>query len=76
MESAKITAILTMLLSVLAQLDARWQTDYQQIHATASCYWRLADRIISIWTKIPVGYLYCTGNPRTDWGFKTALLTD
>jgi len=25
-----------------------------------------------IWTKIPVGYLYCMGNPRTDWGFKTA----
>jgi len=24
-----------------------------------------------IWTKIPVGYLYCMGNPRTDWGFKT-----
>ena len=24
-----------------------------------------------IWTKIPVGYLYCIGNPRTDWGFKT-----
>lgn len=25
-----------------------------------------------IWTKIPVGYLYCIGNPRTDWMFKTA----
>jgi len=24
-----------------------------------------------IWTKIPVGYLYCMGNPRVDWGFKT-----
>ena len=24
-----------------------------------------------IWIKIPVGYLYCMGNPRTDWGFKT-----
>jgi choline dehydrogenase len=24
-----------------------------------------------IWVKIPVGYLYCIGNPRTDWGFKT-----
>jgi len=24
-----------------------------------------------IWCKIPVGYLYCIGNPRTDWGFKT-----
>jgi choline dehydrogenase len=24
-----------------------------------------------IWTKIPVGYLYCMGNPRTDWRFKT-----
>ena len=21
---------------------------------------------------IPVGYLYCHGNPRVDWGFKTA----
>jgi choline dehydrogenase len=24
-----------------------------------------------IWTKIPVGYLYCINNPRTDWCFKT-----
>mgnify|MGYP002640915176 FL=1 len=24
-----------------------------------------------IWTKIPVGYLYCMGNPRVDWGFRT-----
>jgi choline dehydrogenase len=24
-----------------------------------------------IWIKIPVGYLYCMGNPRTDWGFAT-----
>ena len=24
-----------------------------------------------IWVKIPVGYLYCMGNPRTDWRFKT-----
>lgn len=24
-----------------------------------------------IWVKIPVGYLYCMGNPRTDWGFST-----
>jgi choline dehydrogenase len=23
------------------------------------------------WVKIPVGYLYCFGNPRTDWGYKT-----
>ena len=25
-----------------------------------------------IWTKIPVGYLYCFGNPRVDWCFETA----
>jgi choline dehydrogenase len=25
-----------------------------------------------IWTKIPVGYLYCIDNPRTDWRFHTA----
>ena len=25
-----------------------------------------------IWIHIPVGYLYCMGNPRTDWGFHTA----
>ncbi len=25
-----------------------------------------------IWIRIPVGYLYCHGNPRVDWGFKTA----
>jgi choline dehydrogenase len=25
-----------------------------------------------IWIHSPVGYLYCMGNPRTDWGFKTA----
>ena len=24
-----------------------------------------------IWVKIPVGYLYCMGNPRTDWGYST-----
>ena len=23
------------------------------------------------WIHIPVGYLYCIGNPRTDWGFVT-----
>ena len=23
------------------------------------------------WIHIPVGYLYCMGNPRTDWGFRT-----
>ena len=25
-----------------------------------------------IWMKIPVGYLFCLGNPRADWGFHTA----
>lgn len=25
-----------------------------------------------IWVKIPVGYLYCIGNPRTDWMYATA----
>jgi choline dehydrogenase-like flavoprotein len=24
-----------------------------------------------LWIKIPVGYLYCMGNPRTDWCFQT-----
>lgn len=24
-----------------------------------------------LWVHIPIGYLYCMGNPRTDWGFKT-----
>ena len=24
-----------------------------------------------IWIRIPVGYLYCMGNPRTDWGLTT-----
>ena len=24
-----------------------------------------------VWIHIPVGYLYCMGNPRTDWGYKT-----
>lgn len=24
-----------------------------------------------IWMKIPVGYLYCIGNPRADWRFQT-----
>ncbi len=23
------------------------------------------------WIHIPIGYLYCIGNPRTDWGFET-----
>ena len=25
-----------------------------------------------IWIKVPVGYLYCIGNPRTDWMMRTA----
>ena len=24
------------------------------------------------WVHIPIGYLYCIGNPRTDWMMKTA----
>jgi len=24
-----------------------------------------------IWVKVPVGYLYCIGNPRTDWCMTT-----
>ncbi|MGC9418070.1 MAG: GMC family oxidoreductase [Rhodovulum sp.] len=24
------------------------------------------------WIHIPVGYLHCIGNPRTDWGYRTA----
>jgi choline dehydrogenase len=24
------------------------------------------------WIHVPVGYLYCMGNPRTDWGYRTA----
>ncbi len=27
------------------------------------------DRLM--WVNIPIGYLYCMGNPRTDWCFKT-----
>ncbi len=27
------------------------------------------------WIHIPIGYLYCMGNPRTDWGYKTATET-
>lgn len=29
------------------------------------------DDVQWIWTKIPVGYLYCINNPRTDWCYKT-----
>ena len=25
-----------------------------------------------VWIHIPVGYLYCINNPRTDWMFRTA----
>ena len=25
-----------------------------------------------LWIHVPVGYLYCMGNPRTDWGFQTS----
>ena len=28
------------------------------------------------WIKIPVGYLYCIGNPRTDWLYNTASEPD
>src|SRR5580698_5571227 len=24
-----------------------------------------------IWIHVPIGYLFCMGNPRTDWGLKT-----
>ena len=24
-----------------------------------------------VWVKVPVGYLYCIGNPRTDWMYQT-----
>ena len=24
-----------------------------------------------VWVKVPVGYLYCIGNPRTDWMYET-----
>ncbi len=24
------------------------------------------------WVHVPIGYLYCMGNPRTDWMMKTA----
>lgn len=24
-----------------------------------------------LWIHIPVGYLYCMGDPRTDWGYRT-----
>jgi choline dehydrogenase len=24
-----------------------------------------------IWTRLPVGYLYCINNPRTDWCYRT-----
>jgi choline dehydrogenase len=24
-----------------------------------------------LWVKVPVGYLYCIGNPRTDWCMST-----
>ena len=24
-----------------------------------------------IWIHVPVGYLYCIGNPRTDWMYRT-----
>ena len=24
------------------------------------------------WIHVPVGYLYCIGNPRTDWMYRTA----
>src|SRR5574341_750171 len=26
-----------------------------------------------LWIHIPVGYLYCMNNPRTDWCFKTEI---
>lgn len=25
------------------------------------------------WIHIPIGYLYCIGNPRTDWGYRTEV---
>lgn len=28
------------------------------------------------WIHVPAGYLYCIGNPRTDWCFQTTPLAD
>ena len=39
--------------------------------ATASCCSRPAARDDYFWIKVPVGYLYTQGNPRTDWCLKT-----
>ena len=37
------------------------------------CCWRPAGEDDYLWIKIPVGYLYCIGNPRTDWCFNTEV---
>ena len=54
----------------LARPDACWRTACQN----------LGIRVLLLeaggtdkyhWVHIPVGYLYCIGNPRTDWRMKT-----
>jgi choline dehydrogenase-like flavoprotein len=39
--------------------------------AGACCCWRPGGATTTIWIHIPVGYLYCIGNPRTDWLYRT-----
>ena len=53
-----------------------WQTDCLENPANNVLLLEAGGHDNYIWVKIPYGYLYCIGNPRTDWGFSTESQAD
>jgi choline dehydrogenase len=53
-----------------ARRPACWPIDSPPTRPTAYCCSKPGPRQPP-WIHIPVGYLFCIGNPRTDWCFKT-----
>ena len=58
--------------SAPARPAACWPTGCRPIPADARAAARGRRARQLIWIHIPVGYLYCIGNPRTDWCYRTA----
>ena len=58
--------------SARARRGACWPTGCPPIPAARVLLLEAGGRDNYHWIHIPVGYLYLMGNPRADWGFKTA----